>query len=112
MLPAANSMPDTYSGEGTTGIQTHSVLLPAGSAVPDLTKVDGPARLQQKQVPLPLVSASPDTDSEGLTYLQSHPAKQPADSFNANVTSRKRMPQIGPSSVPLLQKKVNICIYY
>ena len=50
MLPAANSMPDTYSGEGTTGIQTHSVLLPAGSAVPDLTKVDGPARLQQKQV--------------------------------------------------------------
>ena len=99
MLPAANSMPDTYSGEGTKGIQPYSVLLPAGSAVPDLTKVDGPARLQQQQVPLPLDSASADTDSEGLTDLQSHPAKQPADSINADLTSRRGMPQIGPSSV-------------
>ena len=82
-------MPDTNSGDGTTGIQPYSVLLPAGSAVPDLTKVDGPARLQQQQAPLPLVSASPDTDSEGQTDLQSHPAKQPADSINADVTSRK-----------------------
>ena len=105
MLPAANIMPDTYSGEGTTGIQPYSVLLPAGSAVPDLTKVDGPARRQQQQDPLPLVSPSPVTDSEGLTDLQSHPAKQPANGINADVTSRKGMPQIGPSSMQSPPKK-------